>query len=76
MESINTITERVMQKIKINELTLCGYMRKYQLTRKQILNHLELFVPYGRNISLHSEVLKIRLAGESAVLDFKYYRAK
>lgn len=70
----NTITSRVMQKIKIDELTINGYMRKYQLSRKRILGQLNLFIPMSNFLNLHSEVLKIRLQAEKEILDYKFYK--
>jgi hypothetical protein len=72
MEKINTITERAMKAIRVNELTLYGYMKKYQINKNTILENFNAFQGYSNKISLHSEVLKIRLEAEKQILDFKY----
>lgn len=69
MQKIDTITKRVMKKITVDELTICGYMRKFQLSRDDILAQLEF-------TNLYSEVFKLRLAMLCTIKDFNFYGEK
>lgn len=74
MENINSMTRRVMQKIKVDELNIFGYMRKYQVSRSRVLELSGFVSAFGIYNSLYSEVLKIRLEAEKEILDYEFYK--